>query len=281
MSIKHPPGPADPEGMTAAADASQRTAPGDALGYGPAAMLEVGHLTKRFDGRLAVNALSFEVKGGEILGLVGPNGAGKTTTLRCITGILQPDAGSIRVAGLDTVARPVEAKRRLALVPDEPHLFARLSVWEHLELSARLYGVADWEPVARDLLERLELADRRATLAEALSRGMRQKVAVASALVHAPSLLMLDEPLVGLDPRGIRTLFAALRRHAADGNAVLMSSHLLGQIESHCTRFLILRDGAKLFHGSKTEIAAELPTLRGDATLEEIFFSATEESGTA
>jgi ABC-2 type transport system ATP-binding protein len=241
-------------------------------------MLEVIDLTKRFDGRVAVDALGFRVLGGEILGLVGPNGAGKTTTLRCITGILAPDTGSIRIAGIEIAERAVEAKRRLALVPDEPHLFARLSVWEHLELSARLYGVADWQPLARELLERLELTERRDTLAEALSRGMRQKVAVASALIHGPRLLMLDEPLVGLDPRGIRTLFAALKRHAAEGNAVVMSSHLLGQIESHCTRFLILRDGSKLFHGSKSEIAASLPAMRGDETLEEIFFSATEES---
>jgi ABC-2 type transport system ATP-binding protein len=242
-------------------------------------MLAVKKLTKRYEGRCAVDGLDFEVAGGEILGLVGPNGAGKTTTLRCVAGILQPDAGSIVVAGTPIDTRSVEAKRRLALVPDEPHLFARLSVWEHLELSARLYRVAHWEPVARELLERLELADRRDTLAEALSRGMRQKVAVASALVHSPSLLMLDEPLVGLDPRGIRTLFATMKRHAADGNAVVMSSHLLGQIESHCTRFLILRDGAKLLHGSKAELAATLPAMRGDETLEEIFFSATETPG--
>jgi ABC-2 type transport system ATP-binding protein len=244
-------------------------------------MLEVRALTKRFDGQVAVDALEFEVKGGELLGLVGPNGAGKTTTLRCITGILQPEAGSVRVADIDIAADPVAAKRRLALVPDEPQLFARLSVLEHLELSARLYRVADWRPLADELLERLELHERRDTLAEALSRGMRQKVAVASALIHSPGLLMLDEPLVGLDPRGIRTLFETLKRHAAAGNAVVMSSHLLGQIENHCTRFLILRAGAKLFHGSKVEIAASLPAMRDDATLEEIFFSATESSAGA
>ncbi len=239
-------------------------------------MLIVKELRKHYERRLAVDDLSFEVRGGEILGLVGPNGAGKTTTLRCIAGILVPDAGSIAVDGVDALASPTDAKRRLGLVPDEPHLFARLSVWEHLELAARLYGVDGWEERAAELLDELELADRRDTLAEALSRGMRQKVAVAAVLLHAPRVLMLDEPLVGLDPRGIRTLFAALRRRADSGSAVVMSSHLLGQIEAHCTRFLILREGAKLFHGSKAEIAAELPALRDAATLEEIFFSATE-----
>ena len=241
-------------------------------------MLVVRNLSKRFDGREAIRNLDFEVEGGEILGLVGPNGAGKTTTLRCIAGILLGDAGEIRVAGFDVKKHAVEAKRRVALVPDEPQLFARLSVWEHLELSARLYSVAEWEPTAESLLERMELSERRDTLAEALSRGMRQKVAVASALIHAPALLMLDEPQVGLDPRGIRTLFATLKRHAEEGNAVLMSSHLLGQIENHCSRFLILRQGEKLFHGSKEEIAASLSSsMRGDASLEEIFFSATED----
>jgi ABC-2 type transport system ATP-binding protein len=239
-------------------------------------MLVVKELTKRFEHRTAVDALSFDVRPGEILGLVGPNGAGKTTTLRCIAGILGPDRGGVTVDGIEVATQPIAAKRRLALVPDEPHLFARLSVWEHLELAARLYDVSDWRPLANDLLAEFELTERRDTLAETLSRGMRQKVAVASALIHAPSLLMLDEPLVGLDPRGIRTLFATLRRHAGGGRAVVMSSHLLGQIEPHCTRFLILRAGTKLFHGSKAEIAAELPAMRHDATLEEIFFGATE-----
>src|SRR5215831_4326851 len=200
-------------------------------------MLVVKELTKRFEDRVAVDGLGFEVRAGEILGLVGPNGAGKTTTLRCIAGILEPDAGAIAIDGVDLAADPIAAKRRLALVPDEPHLFARLSVWEHLELAARLYDVSGWEPLARELL---------------------------------------DEPLVGLDPRGIRTLFATLRRHAGSGRAVVMSSHLLGQIEPHCTRFLILRAGAKLFHGAKAEIAAMLPAMHHDASLEDIFFGATE-----
>jgi len=134
---------------------------------------------------------------GEILGLVGPNGAGKTTTLRCAAGILEPDAGEIAIDGIDLSGDPLAAKRRLALVPDEPHLFARLSVVGAPRAHARLYDVSGWEPLARELLGEFELGARRDTLAEALSRGMRQKVAVASALIHAPSLLMLDEPLVG------------------------------------------------------------------------------------
>jgi ABC-2 type transport system ATP-binding protein len=239
-------------------------------------MLEVEGLVKQYDDRRAVDALSFSLEAGEILGLVGPNGAGKTTTLRCIAGILDPNAGRIAIDGVEAAGDPTALRRRLSLVPDEPHLFARLTVWEHLELAARLYEVPDWESRARGLLEELELLERRDSMAGSLSRGMRQKVAVAGGLLHAPRLLMLDEPLVGLDPRGIRTLFGAIRRCAGEGSAVIMSSHLLGQIESHCTRFLILRAGRRLFYGSKGEIAASLPAMRAEASLEEIFFGATE-----
>ena len=239
-------------------------------------MIEVAGLCKDFGERRAVDDLAFALEAGEVLGLVGPNGAGKTTTLRCLAGILEPTAGRIVVDGVESTVDPTEVRRRIGLVPDEPHLFARLTVWEHLELSARLYEVAGWEERGLALLAELELDTRRDSLAGSLSRGMRQKVAVAAALLHSPRLLLLDEPLVGLDPRGIRTLFAAIRSCADDGNAVIMSSHLLGQIEDHCTGFLILRDGARLFHGSKAEIAAKLPAMRGDASLEEIFFEATE-----
>ena len=239
-------------------------------------MLEVRGFTKAYGERVAVRELAFSVGAGEIVGLVGPNGAGKTTTLRSLAGILRPSAGSLRVGGFDVVREPIEAKRRLALVPDDPPLFASLTVWEHLVLTAQLYDLAGWEERAGALLAELELAARRDDLADELSRGMRQKLGVACALLHEPAALLLDEPLTGLDPRGMRTLFAALRRRAAAGAAVVVSSHLLAQIESLCTRFLVLREGRLLLDGSKQEIAARLPALRGDESLEEIFFEATE-----
>jgi ABC-2 type transport system ATP-binding protein len=242
-------------------------------------MIEVRGFSKAYGERIAVRNLSFSVGGGEILGLVGPNGAGKTTTLRSVAGILRPSAGSLAVAGFDVERQPLEAKRRLALVPDDPPLFASLTVWEHLTLTAQLYDLAGWEPRAAALLAELELSARRDDLADELSRGMRQKVCVACALLHEPGVLLLDEPLTGLDPRGIRTLYAALRRRAAAGAAVLVSSHLLAQIEALCTRFLILREGRLLLDGSKREIAAQMPSLRGDVSLEEIFFEATESPG--
>jgi ABC-2 type transport system ATP-binding protein len=239
--------------------------------------IEVDGFCKSYGGRVAVDALSFAVRGGEIAGLVGPNGAGKTTTLRAIAGIHPPSTGRIRIAGHDVVRDAKAAKRRLALVPDEPHLFNSLTVWEHLELSARLYGVAEWKEPAEALLEELELDDRRASLADELSRGMRQKVAVACALLHQPAALLLDEPLTGLDPRGIRTLYETLRRRAAAGAAVVLSSHLLGQIEGLCSTFVVLRRGRLLFQGSQAEMR-EAYGAQGGASLEELFFHLTEGS---
>ncbi|MFO0980151.1 MAG: ABC transporter ATP-binding protein [Planctomycetota bacterium] len=239
-------------------------------------MIEVAGFSKVYGDRLAVSDLHFAVQPGEILGLVGPNGAGKTTTLRAIAGILTPSQGTIRIAGFDVVKQPVDAKRRLAMLPDEPSLFESLTAWEHLDFTARVYDVADWQAKARALVSRLELTEHLDKMADELSHGMRQKVAVACALLHDPVALLLDEPLTGLDPRGIRTLFQALGERAAAGAAVVLSTHLLQEIEDFCTRFLILRTGKRLFYGSKDEIRAQLATLKADASLEEIFFAATE-----
>lgn len=240
-------------------------------------MIDVQQLRKVYDGRVAVDSLTFRVEGGEILGLVGPNGAGKTTTMRAICGIHPPTSGTVSVGGFDVERQAMEAKRRLALIPDEPHLFASLTVWEHLDFTARVYGLRDWRPAAERLLDEMELSDRRGSMADELSRGMRQKVAVACALLHDPAALLLDEPLTGLDPRGIRTLYETLRRRAAAGTAVVLSSHLLGQIEGLCTSFLILRQGQLLFHGSRDELRERYAGELGPgATLEEIFFHVTE-----
>lgn len=244
-------------------------------------MISVRHLSKSYGDTLAVDDLNFTVASGEIVGLVGPNGAGKTTTMRMIAGILPPGGGSVHVDGHDVVRDPVAAKRRLAIVPDEPHLFNSLTVWEHLDFTARVYGVADWHAPATALLEELELIDRRDSLGDELSRGMRQKVALACALLYAPRVLLLDEPLTGLDPRGIRTLYRALRGRAAAGTAVILSSHLLGQIEGLCTGLLIVRRGRLLFSGTQQEIRARFPDLGPHVTLEEIFFHVTEGGGDA
>lgn len=236
--------------------------------------VELAGFSKHYGDRLAVDALTFTVPPGEIVGLVGPNGAGKTTTLRAIAGIHAPSAGAVRVAGFDVVRQPVDAKRRLALVPDEPALFASLTVWEHMEFTARIYGVREWKSAAAALLDEMELGDRRDSLGDELSRGMRQKVAVACALLHDPAVLLFDEPLTGLDPRGIRTLYEAIRRRAAAGAAVILSSHLLGQIEGLCTWFVVMRQGRLLFAGTREEMRDRYAAV--GSTLEEVFFHLTE-----
>lgn len=239
-------------------------------------MIQIEDFRKRYDERLAVDGVSFFLGAGEIVGLVGPNGAGKTTTMRAIAGVLPPTEGKIFVGGVSLREDPIGAKKQIALIPDEPHLFPGLTVWEHLEFTAQVYGVREFAPRGEGLLAELELLKERDTISEELSRGMRQKVAVACAFLHDPKALLLDEPLTGLDPRGIRTLYGMLRRAAAGGAAILLSSHLLGQIEELCTKFLILRGGKLLFQGSKSEIQSQLQLLQGDASLEEIFFQATE-----
>lgn len=242
-----------------------------------APLLEVVGFGKSYGRRVAVDGVSFVARAGEIVGLVGPNGAGKTTTMRAIAGIHPPTVGAVRVAGHDVVREPIAARRRMALIPDDPALFGSLTVWEHLEFAARIYGVDGWRPRADALLAELEMTERRDSMADELSRGMRQKVAVACALLHDPAVLLLDEPLTGLDPRGIRTLYAALRRRAEAGAAVMLSSHLLGQIDPLCTSYLILRRGRLLFAGTREALGAAFPG--AGTTLEEIFFHVTE--GTA
>src|SRR5690606_38744923 len=181
------------------------------------AMIRVERLRKKYDGFLAVNDLSFEVSPGEILGLVGPNGAGKTTTLRTLAGILPPTEGRVEIGGFDVVTSAVEAKRRLAYVPDTPHPFDLLTVEEHLRFTALAYRVEGAEERFSPLLAELELTEKRHELAPTLSRGMQQKLAIACAFLREPSAILLDEPLTGLDPRGIRDMREAVARRARAG----------------------------------------------------------------
>jgi ABC-2 type transport system ATP-binding protein len=169
-------------------------------------MITVSHLTKRYGDLTAVDDFSFTVGPGEIVGLIGPNGAGKTSTLRCIVGIQRPSSGTITIGGHDIVSDAVEAKRRLAFMADEPQLFEYLTVIEHLQLTARIYDVRDFDTKAAALLEELELTAKKGALPGELSRGMKQKVAIACGLLHDPPALLFDEPLTGLDPLGIRRM---------------------------------------------------------------------------
>jgi len=237
-------------------------------------MIEVQGLTKVYGSLVAVDDLSFSVAPGEVLGLVGPNGAGKTTTLRSLVGIIRPTRGSIRVGGHDLETDPVEAKRQLAFMPDEPRLFEYLTVEEHLRFTARLYGVQDAEGRIPALLRELELAEKTSALPDELSRGMKQKLAIACGLLHEPTALLFDEPLTGLDPAGMRRMKQTIVERARHGAAVILSSHLLQLVEEVCTRVLVIHRGRVVAIGTIAEIVASRPDLQG-RSLEEIFLALT------
>jgi ABC-2 type transport system ATP-binding protein len=237
-------------------------------------VIEVSGLTRLYGELIAVDHLSFRVEPGEIMGLVGPNGAGKTTTLRSISGIIRPTAGTIAIAGADLAKDPLRAKRALAFIPDEPELFEYLTVEEHLRFIARIYGVANVDSRIGPLLDELELTDKRASLPAELSRGMRQKLAIACGLIHDPSALILDEPLTGLDPGGIRRMKETIVERSQAGAAVVLSSHLLHLVEELCTQILVLRRGKMVAYGTVASIVAERPDLAG-LGLEDLFLALT------
>jgi ABC-2 type transport system ATP-binding protein len=238
-------------------------------------MIEIEGLTKAFGNFTAVRDLSFGVQPGEVLGLVGPNGAGKTTTLRTMAGIIPPTAGVVRIGAHDIVKEPVEAKRKLAFFPDEPRLFDYLTVRQHLNFVARLYGVTNHEALARPLLEELEIADQIDHLPAELSRGMKQKLAIACGLLHTPTVMIFDEPLTGLDPLGIRRMKDSILRRARAGVAVVLSSHLLHLLEEVCSHVLILKKGQRIAYGTLAQVQAQFSNGDSRATLEEVFIRAT------
>ena len=240
-------------------------------------MVQVEGLTKLYGEFTAVNDLSFVIQPGEVVGLVGPNGAGKTTTLRCLAGIIPPSRGVVRVGGHDIVRDAIAAKKQFAFFTDEPRLFDYLTVWQHLNFVARIYQVADYETIGGRLLEELELANKKDALPGELSRGMKQKLAIACGLLHSPKVIYFDEPLTGLDPYGIRRMKDSILKRAHDGAAIILSSHLLHLVEEICTRLLILKTGKKIADGTLADVTRKFSEQTGDASLEEIFFRATSE----
>jgi len=248
--------------------------------------LSVEHLTRTYAGAggtilTAVDDLSFAAGSGEIVGLIGPNGAGKTTTLRCLAGILRPTAGHVRIDGHDLVSDAIAAKRQLAFMPDEPHLFEYLTVEEHLRLVARLYTVDDFDRRARALLDELELTGKEGALPGELSRGMRQKVVIACGLVRDATTLLFDEPLTGLDPIGIHRMRETIVARGRAGACVLVSSHLLHMVEEICTRVVIMDRGRKIADGSVAELAARSDLAGAGSSLERIFLRVTGRDTTA
>ena len=239
--------------------------------------IEVNGLTKNYDSFVAVKDFSFAVKRGEVLGLVGPNGAGKTTTLRALAGIHPPTDGTIRICGFDLRNDAVEAKRRLAFMPDEPRLFDYLTVEEHLQFVSRLYQVTGVKEKITPLLEEFELADKRKALPAELSRGMKQKLMIACGFIHDPDVLIFDEPLTGLDPLGIRRMKESIVRRSQAGASVILSSHLLHLVEELCDTIAVIQHGTRIAYDTIDNLKWKIAHGRGDVSLEEAFLRITSE----
>ena len=231
--------------------------------------LAVRGLTKRFEGKTAVDGLSFDVARGEVVAVAGPNGAGKSTTFLCLAGLVRPDAGTIAFAG--ELLGP-ERGRTIALIPETPDVYPMLSVWEHLAFVAALTKQPPgWEARAEVLLERLALSAERNTLGSALSKGMRQKTLLAATVLGGAPVLLLDEPMIGLDPLGQRELRAIVAGLRAEGHVVLVSTHLLESAAAMCDRMLVIDRGALVASGTIEELRAR----RGDGSIEDVFLDVT------
>jgi ABC-2 type transport system ATP-binding protein len=238
-------------------------------------VIEVNDFHKAFANQVAVQGVTFRVEPGELLAIIGPNGAGKTTTLRALAGIIPASRGRLSIAGFDVDADAIAAKSRLAFVPDDAPLFHDLTVEEHLSFYASIYQVRDAHSKAIQLLDEFALTPNFRTPASNLSRGMRQKLAICCAYLHDPQAILFDEPLTGLDPLGIRVFKRSLQERAAQGAAVIISSHMLAMVEDLCTHVLILNRGVQRFFGPVEELRTSFENVDAAASLEDVFFAAT------
>jgi ABC-2 type transport system ATP-binding protein len=239
-------------------------------------MIEVSELTKHYGQTTAVDRLSLAVGAGEIFGFLGPNGAGKTTTIRMMMGLLQPSAGTVTLGGYDLHRQPLQAKALCGFVPDRPHVYEKLTGAEYLDFTADLYAVdAEAKQRRRErLLEVFDLAEWRDELAESYSHGMKQRLVMAGALMHAPRILVVDEPTVGMDPRGARLLKRIFRDLAAAGATVFMSTHSLEVAEELCDRIGIIQRGRLIALGTVDELRAQAGR-EHRSTLEAVFLHLT------
>ena len=235
-------------------------------------MLKIEHLTKKYGDKAAVDDLSLHIAAGEIYGFIGHNGAGKTTTIKCCCGILQFDAGEIFVDGRSVKAEPIEVKKRIAYIPDNPDLYGFMSGIKYLNFICDIYGVP--ESARREKIEKYaELFSIREDLAQpisAYSHGMKQKLAVISALIHDPKLIVMDEPFVGLDPTAAHNLKQIMRTFCDNGGAIFFSTHVLEVAEKLCDKVAIIKNGRLIVSGSMEEV-------KGNTSLEEVFLELAEE----
>ncbi|NOT10128.1 MAG: ABC transporter ATP-binding protein [Gemmatimonadales bacterium] len=238
-------------------------------------MIELTDLTKRYGKFTAVDGINLTIPRGELYGLLGPNGAGKTTTMRMIAGILRPTSGRVRISGIDLQDNPLVAKNKLGFIPDRPFVYDKLTGAEFLRFVAGLYGQGGPEIERRidELLELFELGPWKDELTESYSHGMRQKLIISSALVHRPEVIVVDEPMVGLDPKSARLLKDLLREFVTRGGTVLMSTHTLEIAEGMCDRIAIVQGGRIAAAGTMDELRYQ--TSSGGASLEELFLKLT------
>ncbi|MEJ2367473.1 MAG: ABC transporter ATP-binding protein [Acidobacteriota bacterium] len=241
----------------------------------PALALEIRALTKRYGKTEAVSGLDLSVREGEIYAFLGPNGAGKTTTLRSVSGLLSVESGTITVCGLPAGPDKTAFRKKMAYIQDRPYLYEKLSAWEYLQFLADTRRLRGWEDPARSLLKRLRLDERRHHLIEGFSHGMRQKLVLTGAMLHEPRLLLVDEPMVGLDPRSARDVKALFMEMAAAGSAVFLSTHSLDVAQSVAHRIGILKEGRLIAEG--TFQALQSMAHEPDSSLEEVFLTLTEE----
>jgi ABC-2 type transport system ATP-binding protein len=241
-------------------------------------LIQTSHLTKRFGEKLAVNDVSFQVQSGEIFGFLGPNGAGKTTTIKMIVGLLKPTSGLVQVGGYDVQSQPLQAKAVNGYVPDEPNLYAKLTGRELLRFVGDLYGIERQQVERRseELLRLFDLAEAGDDTIDSYSHGMQQKTAIASALVHDPRALVLDEPTVGLDPKSARLIKDILRQLADRGAAIFLSTHILEIAERMCDRIGIINQGSLIAVGTMQELrTTRQDEIDSETTLEDIFLGLT------
>lgn len=238
-------------------------------------MIRLMHLTKRYGKFTAVDNIDLVVPSGELFGFLGPNGAGKTTTFRMIAGILRPTSGTVEIGGIDITRRPLDAKARLGFIPDRPFVYDKLTGGEFLRFTAALYGQQGSSVERRidELLDLFELTRWKDELTESYSHGMRQKLIISGALVHRPEVIVVDEPMVGLDPKSARLLKDLFRQFVDRGGTVLMSTHTLEVAESMCDRIAIVHGGKVVVSGTMAEVQEQ--TSSEDLGLEELFLKLT------
>lgn len=238
-------------------------------------VLEVKDLKKRYGKITAVRGISFELEKGAIIGFTGPNGAGKTTTLKCIAGLLNPTEGSLSILGENI--KSAQARKNIAYIPETPDIYPMLTVREHMKFIALAFNLERWEPVAEELIERFALTDKKDELCRNLSKGMTQKVSICCNLLHDPQLILVDEPMTGLDPKAIRELKDAFLRLKKEGKTILISTHQLDNAQLLCDRIIVVKKGSIVAQGSIEELRKAMQADES-ASLEELFLEVTADA---